>query len=73
MQLKDVDLNGVKTLQWFLKGELKINVTTFFDFVSDFLNKDDISDVIYLDFITEFDIVIPYKWWLKLEKEVVNL
>lgn len=45
-------------LQWFLKGRLhKINVTTFFDLVPDFLNEGDISDLIYLDFITEFNIV----------------
>lgn len=45
-------------LQWLLKSRLhKINVTTFFDLVLDFLNEGDILDVIYLDFITEFHIV----------------
>lgn len=45
-------------LQWLLKGRLhKINVTTFFDLVLDFLNEGDILDLIHLDFITEFHIV----------------
>lgn len=61
-------------LQWFLKGRLhKINVTTFFDLVLDFLREGNVSDLIYLDFITEVYIVTPNKWWLKLAKEVVNL
>lgn len=52
----------IKMLQWFLKGRShKINVTTFFDLVPDFLNEGDISDLIYLDFITEFNIVTRNK------------
>lgn len=49
-------------LQWFLKDKLhKINITAFFDLVPVLLNKDDVSDLIYWNFIIAFDVVSPNK------------
>ncbi|CAM5100391.1 unnamed protein product [Eretmochelys imbricata] len=74
--IKDIEVNGKwdKIQHGFTKGRsCQTNLISFFEKVTDFLNKGNTVDLIYLDFSKAFDTVPHGELLVKLEKMVINM
>ncbi|CAM4592819.1 unnamed protein product [Lepidochelys olivacea] len=74
--VQDIELNGKwdKIQPGFTKGRsCQTNVISFFEKVTDFLDKGNTVDLIYLDFSKAFDTVPHGELLVKLEKMGINM
>ncbi|CAM4671246.1 unnamed protein product [Caretta caretta] len=74
--VKDIEVNGKwdKIQLGFTKGRsCQTNLISFFEKVTDFLNKGNAVDLIYLDFSKVFDTVPHGELLVKLEKMGINM
>ncbi|CAM5156864.1 unnamed protein product [Eretmochelys imbricata] len=73
--VKDIEVNGKwdKIQHGFTKGRsCQTNLISFFEKITDFLNKGNTVDLIYLDFSKAFD-TVPHELLVKLEKMGINM
>ncbi|CAM5168924.1 unnamed protein product [Eretmochelys imbricata] len=73
--VKDIEVNGKwdKIQHGFIKGRLcQTNLISFFEKVTDFLDKGNAVDLIYLDFSKAFDTVPHGELLVKLDKMGIN-
>ncbi|CAM4664948.1 unnamed protein product [Caretta caretta] len=73
--VKDIEVNDKwdKIQHGFTKGRsCQTNLISFFEKVTDFLDKGNAVDLIYLDFSKVFDTVPPGELFVKLEKMGIN-
>ncbi|CAM5091881.1 unnamed protein product [Eretmochelys imbricata] len=74
--VKDIEVNGKwdKIQHGFTKGRFcQTNLISFFEKVTDFLDKGNAVDLIYLDFSKAFDTVPHGELLVKLEKMGINM
>ncbi|CAM4563975.1 unnamed protein product [Caretta caretta] len=74
--VKDIEVNGKwdKIQHGFTKGRsCQTNLISFFERVTDFLDKGNAVDLIYLDFSKAFDMVSHGELLVKLEKMGINM
>ncbi|CAM4559628.1 unnamed protein product [Caretta caretta] len=73
--VKDIEVNGKwdKIQHGFTKGSCQTNLISFFEKVTDFLDKGNAVDLIYLDFSKVFDTVPHGELLVKLEKMGINM
>uniref|UniRef100_A0A452HPE5 Reverse transcriptase domain-containing protein n=1 Tax=Gopherus agassizii TaxID=38772 RepID=A0A452HPE5_9SAUR len=74
--VKDIEVNGNwdKLQHGFIKGRsCQTNLISFFERVTDYLDKGNAVDLIYLDFSKAFDIVPHGELLVKLEKMGINM
>ncbi|CAM4638570.1 unnamed protein product, partial [Lepidochelys kempii] len=74
--VKDIEVNGKwdKIQHGFTKGRsCQTNLISFFEKVTDFLDKGNAVDLIYLDFSKAFDTMPHGKLLVKLEKVGINM
>ncbi|CAM5127349.1 unnamed protein product [Natator depressus] len=74
--VKDIEINGKwdKIQHGFTKGRsCQTNLISFFETVTDFLDKGNAVDLIYLDFSKAFDTVPHGELLVKLEKMGINM
>ncbi|CAM5140370.1 unnamed protein product [Natator depressus] len=74
--VKDIEVNGKwdKIQHGFTKGRsCQTNLISFFEKVTDFLDKGNAVDLIYLDFSKAFDTVLHGELLVKLDKMGINM